>query len=213
MESLRFPTPNSPAAIALNALLDQRASLHARVADAEHAGTFASREQLAASDALAKLEHRRATGENVPDVEVKRAEKAVTVAKARANEPWSERAAGLRSALRDTDQAVQHHVAEHWDALASELAQDANAAARDVDEALRQLDRAYQAREEVAGRFNAFVASVRGGRGEPGLIPESNVERLVQDAAAVLMAGGEVAPVPRRDPRAPRHGQPVEVTA
>jgi hypothetical protein len=206
MESLRFPIPTTPASEELNRLLDQRRDLAGRLSDAEVSSRFASAEQMQASRALQDAERRRATGQDVTADEVRKLEKAVAASKAKAAEPWNERVAGLRAAQRDHDNAIHGFATDHWDDLAGELADEANAAATRIDEALRELDRAYIAREDVARRQDALIAGVIG-RSKQGLVATSKVEALVRDGAAILMDGGERAPVMTRDPRVPLAGQ------
>lgn len=207
MESLRFPASVGPASSELNALLDRRGELASRLADIESSARAAVIEQREASDALAALERRRAPGDDVDD-EAKRAEKNLAAAKEKANEPWAERIAGLRHAVRDHNQAVQQHIAASYPELAAELADEATEAARAVDDAIRELDRCYQAREQVHARFDAMIAAAVG-RSEPGLVPPSRVQALASAGADVLLQGGERPPIARRDPRQPVAGQVV----
>lgn len=74
----------------------------------------------------------------------------------------SARSAGARDATRDAAAAIQHHVAARFDELAAELDDAGQAAARDVDAALRALADAYRARTMVAGRVDALIATATG---------------------------------------------------
>lgn len=50
---------------------------------------------------------------------------------------------------------------------------------------------------------------MRGGQVDPNLIAYTRLEPVVNAAEPLLMQGGEALPVPRRDPREPRHGQAI----
>jgi hypothetical protein len=204
---LTFPAPRCGEARELNALLARRADLANRVREAEHAGTHVSQQRMAASAAVQAVERRRASGESVPDAEVKRATKALEAAKAREAEPWPERVAGMREAMRAMDQDLAAFVVGHFDALADEIAGDGQAATARVDDAARELIAAHAARQAVERRVFALAGVVRNPR--PGDVRRSRADAVAREAGALLQRGGEDAPTLLSDPRQPRSGQAV----
>ena len=201
--ALTFPAPRSPAACELNRLLDDRAEVLATIREAEYAGQVASEAAQVASAQLSALEARRLGGDDV-DAEVKRAEKKLSAARAEAAQPWPERAAGARRALANADAAIGRFVVATYDALAGEVAEDAHAVKDRADALLHDIGAVYAERERVVARSDALIGVVA--RVKPGMTPYSKLEPLVRQAEAVLMAGGEAAPIPNHDPRVPQAG-------
>jgi hypothetical protein len=203
LAGLKFPAPRCGEARELNDLLARRADLANRVREAEHAGTHVSAERMAASAAVQAVERRRASGESVPDAELKRATKALEAAKAREAEPWRERVAGMREAMRAMDHDIAAFVVQHFDALADEIAGDGQAATARVDDAARELIAAHAARQGVEQRVFALAGVVRNPR--PGDVTRTRAEAVAREAGALLQRGGEDAPTLLADPRQPRH--------
>jgi hypothetical protein len=203
--AMLFENPNSPAAAGLNALVGDYQRVAGELRDAEHAATFASREQQQASESLADLERRRARGEPVSDAERKRAEKALADARARAAEPWAERRRGLASAVRDMEGQLQRYVSEHWDELAGELAERAEEVKVRVDSALQSVLDVYAERQRVAQHATVLLGQVQQPR--PNSVPYTKLQGVAREIGAVLLAGGEVAPVATR--RVPENAEQV----
>ena len=209
MARLKFDAPRSDEARTLNALVGRRAELAATAREAENAPRVAAEEAQRASAELAALERRRLNGQgDATDAERTKLEKALVRARAAEAQPWGERVAGARAALRDADVEIQAHVAANYDTLAGEIADDAAAVKARADDLLRELGPAMREREEIVARFAAVIACVVD-RTEPNLIVYTRLEPVVQAADSVLLSGGEALPVPRRDPREPRHGQAI----
>jgi hypothetical protein len=201
---LRIAAPRSGAAHELTRLVERRAALAEQARDIDRRLTFASDDVGRASATLEAVERRRFGGEDV-SAEARKAETALAKARAEAVEPWAQRGAGARAALKDADAEIRRFVGENYDSLAGEVEQDARDAAERVDAALGELVAAYREREAIVGRFNVLIGAV--GRVEPGMVPFSRCEPVVRAAERVLEAGGEVPPIPKRDPRGPIHGE------
>jgi len=198
-QALRFAAPRSDEAHALNDLLADRDRPAATARDAENAPRLAAEEAQRASNELAALERRALGGEAVTDANRTKVEKRLAAAKAKANEPHAERAQGARAALLDIDGQIAAYVTEHHDALNGELADDAQAAASRVNDALQEIIDAHAAREAIAARVNALASVIR--RVQPGEVAWSKVEGVAREAEAVLLADGEAVPVMRAAPR------------
>jgi hypothetical protein len=67
-----------------------------------------------------------------------------------------------------------------------------------ADAVLEAVGDVHRAREGVSGRAAALASIV--GRNRPGLITESKLSKLARDADALLLAGGEIPPIPRHEP-------------
>ncbi len=206
---LTFQAPRSDEARTLNQLVARRAELAATAREADNAPRVAAEEVQRASAALAALERRRLNGQgDATDAERTKLEKALVRARAAQDQPWGERVAGARAAVRDMEAEIQAHVAANYDALSAEIADDAEAVKQRADDLLRELGPALREREEIVGRFAALIGCVVD-RTEPNLIAYTRLEPVVNAADSVLLQGGEATPVPRRDPREPRHGQAI----
>ena len=187
----------SPATVEFLALRARHAELVRAVRAVEQARDDAGHEASRLSDELAALERQRGGGENVAG-KVSKAEAALVKARAASAEPWSERVRGAESAATDAAGAVQRFATANYAALMGELDEDAAAAAERCNAVLEAVQDAHYERERVSGRVAALAALA--GLNRPNLVPESKLTRLARDAEAVLMAGGEVAPVARREP-------------
>jgi hypothetical protein len=194
--SLRFTAPATPASVALNSLLDEHERVVGALRDAERARDFASTEGERAGEALVELERRAARGEDISAAARAKAETALRQAQARASEPWEQRTRGLRSAARDATATIVAHVARHWPELADELNSDADASKARVDDALEEVIAAHRDRQHVDRRAGALLALVQAPK--PGQVAASRVEPAVRACEAVLLAGGEAAPVAQR---------------
>jgi hypothetical protein len=154
----------------------------------------------AAEAAAALVEHERRGGRAA---ERQQLEQALAEAKAKAAEPWHERAEGARQAVRDADQELRRYQAEHLDELVEVLQEDGRIAAADLTTHAEGVVTAFARREEIARQISALAGSI--GRVFPGDVSGTNAQRLVDAARELIAAGGEVAPELRRDPRQPRH--------
>jgi hypothetical protein len=186
-----LPEPRSGPAAELRDLFEQRAALAKTVADASAAATYKSGELQRAEQALVQAERARLNGSGSTDA-VAKAEKTLVRARAEAAQPWAARAAAAREALRDLDGRIARHAAENYGELRDEVDDDARAAADAIDGTLRDLQRAYAFREEVAGRATRLWGLVAHPR--PNLTPETRIARLATEAETVLEQGGEPPP-------------------
>lgn len=84
--------------------------------------------------------------------------KALSVAKAKADQPWPERVEGAKAAVRDADQAKRAHIAANLAELVEALEQDGEAAAQRVDAAAASLVSAYLEREQIAQSLGALLS-------------------------------------------------------
>jgi len=153
----------------------------------------ATAEVVRLSEELADLERRAARGEQVSAKARTEAEQALTRARVRHGEPWAERLAGVQAAIRDADREMRVFVSEHLDALAAELAEDAEAAAETVNRACHSLGLAYSERMRVEQQTLALAAIV--GITSPGAVARTKAEAAVAAANTLLQGGGEAAPI------------------
>jgi hypothetical protein len=108
------------AAEELAELTQRRASAQARVDQLERQQRAATEAAAKASATLADLERRALGGEKVSAATRRQAEDALTRARAEAGEPWAERIAGSRAAIRDAQTEVQKFTAAHLDELVAD---------------------------------------------------------------------------------------------
>lgn len=193
-----FEAARTPAAQEFERLDAHAADLAARVREIEQARDGAAREAARLSDELAGLERQRASGDDLTSATVAKAEKALTAARLEAGAPWPERIKGAQAAARAARSAAQTFAASNYHLLTDELREDAMAAKQRCDAVLEAVADAYAERARVSQRATALAALV--GLREPMLVPESRLGRIVREAEAVMMSGGEVAPLPRREP-------------
>jgi hypothetical protein len=172
-------------------LLERRRELAQLVADGERARTFASSDVERARQELSEAERARLNGGDPGGVT--RAERALDQAKTAAQAPTAERLAGARAARRDVDGEIGRHVAANYPALSAEINEDARAAADGIDAALRTLLDAAAYRAEVDQRAISLWRWV--GDPRPNLTPATLSGPATSAAEALLMAGGEPAPV------------------
>lgn len=161
----------------------------------------------AAANALADLERRALGGEDVSATKRRTSEQELSRARARAAEPWAERAAGANAAVADVDQAIARLVTQRFDDLADGLRAQGDEAAQAVDDAAGALIAAYERREAIASRMNALSSMIRPTR--PGDVSASRADALAREAGRLLDGGGE-RPPDMRDPRQPRHSAAAE---
>lgn len=201
MESLDIPdAPSSPAWTELSKLMDRRAALAARIDDLDAV-------QREANDQAARAAAAVSEAERAGEPDTKRLDSALSKARARANEPWAERRAGARQALADHDNAIIGvFVRERFDDLHAGLAEQGEAAAPAVNAAAGELVSAHARWQEISSRMVSLSSAL--GPMRPGDYSRSLSERAAGEAGRLLDEGGEEAPT-CRDPRAPRHGQPV----
>jgi hypothetical protein len=213
-DQLRTPSPQTDESAALNDLLDERQRLTETVRQAENRLRFASADRQQAAEVVTDLERRSLGGDQVSASERKAAERALAQAQAAESEPWRERAEGARRALSALDRRIATNVGNSFDALRTELEDEARESAARIDRALEEVIASYEARERVAGRLIALCSVV--GRSHPGDVEFSRAEAVVREAGRLLGGGGEAAPILRRDPRQPRSaaipGEPDERT-
>jgi hypothetical protein len=203
-------TARSEAGRELVELATARAELDDRLDALSDQQRQASEEVVHAGAALAHLERRAASGEDVSAAQRQKAEAALTKARVAAAEPWAERRSGLSAAVRDADAAIARFVRERWEALIGELHEDAEAAASEVDRACERLLEAFDRRMEVERRVVSLASWVRPVR--PGDVGRTKAEAAVGEARRLLRAGGEGAPLLAVDPRHPRHAVPIPET-
>jgi hypothetical protein len=199
--------PRGEAAHELATLVARRHELDAREGELDQQQRAATAEVELMRTKLADLERADAAGEQVSSQARAKAERALTEARARAGGPWAEKRAGIHAAMREADQAVTSHVAENLDELLGELAEDAQAAAAETNRACARLIDAYAERARVEQRVTSLCAIIRHPR--PGDIVYTRAAAVAREAERLLAEGGEAAPLPRVDPREPRHGEMI----
>lgn len=187
----------SPATEEFNRLVDRHRELVRVVRETEKAQNTAAREANRLLLELEALERQRSAGHDVA-AKVKSAEKALTVARVVAAEPWAERVRGATAGVRDAAGTVGRFAAANYHALAAELREDAEDSKTRCDAVLDAIADAHREREDISQRFTTLAALV--GLREPQLVFGSRLEPVVRAAESVLMAGGERAPIARRDP-------------
>jgi hypothetical protein len=179
--------------------LDQLAELRARrdelgkvIRDCETSSRFASGDVERARETLVRAERERLAGGSAEAVV--RAERALTKARQAANQPWPEKIAGTRAALRDAEVRLARFASENYAPLRDAFNEEAVAAAARVDAALTELVEAHRERELLAGRAAEVFMLV--GRVTPSTIPRTrtDIEKLARQAEAAIMAGTETAP-------------------
>ena len=201
-------TPRSEAHTELAALQAQGNALRDRVDDTDREREATERAE-AASAALAQLERRALAGDELGG-QRKKLEAELAKAKAARDEPWAERRAGGKQAVRDNEQQMRIFVGQNFAALYDELAEDAEAAATRVDHACYELLAAYHERQIIDGRVTMLAAMVR--VPEVGAVARTQAEAVAAAATALLQAGGEQAPLLRDDPRQPQQDEPPAET-
>jgi hypothetical protein len=201
---VRFEDPRGAESAELSRLIDERLALDDRLDAIGEQQRSAAQNVQRLSDSLAELERRAAGGDKVTDSERTKLEHELAAARAKAHEPWAERAAGVQSAARDGDQQISLFIEENLDQLLGELSEDAEAAANAVDTAAHRLVAAFHERMLVESRVTALCALIRTPR--PGDVVPTRAEQAVREATRLLQTGGENAPLLHADPRQPRHG-------
>jgi chromosome segregation ATPase len=171
----------------LRELQEQRDAAGARVGQLEDEHRRAVAAQQEASAALAEAER-----VGVSATKRHALEQALAEAKARADEPWSERLEGARGAVRDADHALRDHVAAHLDELVTALEREGEAAAQAVDEAAANLFTAQLERDRIAAALGSLITRVS--RPGPMDVSRSRADELARSAAAFAAAGGEDPP-------------------
>jgi small-conductance mechanosensitive channel len=192
---VRFADPRSAQARELNLLVSEQDALARRRDELDNERRAAWERAQELSGELATLEHRAARGEKVPAAERSKLEAALAAAKAKTEEPWTERVAGVEAAVREQDGALRRYVADNLGPLFTELAEEAEAAASAVDAACRDLVSAYMRRMDVEAQTTALSALVRIPR--PGDISRTHAEQVVMEANRLLESGGEQPPLLR----------------
>lgn len=195
--------PRSEVSTELAALVAQRDALRDRVEAIDSEQREANERAANTSVALAELERRALAGHDVGG-QRKKLEAELAKARAAAAEPWAERRAGGQQAVRDHEQQVRIFVGQHFAALYDDLAE---AAATRVDHACNELLAAYHERQVIDGRVTTLAAMVRAP--QLGDVARTRAEAVAAAASALLMAGGEQAPLLRNDPRQPQHDEPA----
>jgi hypothetical protein len=198
-------TPRSEAGVELAALLDRGRALRERVDAIDREQREATERAATASAALAQLERRALTGEDVGG-QRKKLEAELAKAQAAASEPWSERHSGGQAAVRDHEQQVVLYVGQHFAELYGELAEDAESAATRIDSACHELIAAFHERMIVEGRLLTLAAMVRAP--QLGDVARTRAEAVAAAASTLLQVGGEQAPLLRNDPRQPESVEP-----
>jgi hypothetical protein len=192
---LAFPNPRGPEAIELNQLLSRCTELAAKVNEVERQQRATHTDVAEASNDLQQLERRSLGGEKVSDAQRRRTEEALAKARSVEQEPWVERVGAAGFAVQDAERGVRGHVAENFDKLLAELAEDAQTAASAVDETASAFLAAVGERRRVEQATAQLASLVRPMR-------PSDIARARSDAAALevgrfVEGGPEVAPVLR----------------
>jgi chromosome segregation ATPase len=200
-------SPQGEAAKELAALVQRGDELRDRVGAVDQEERAAHDELRRVGAALADLERRAASGEEIADKTREAAEKELARARATAASPWAERRAGVQAAARDQEHAIDLFIAQHFDELRVEVEEDGEAAAKAFDRGCRDIEAAYLERARVEQALTSLVARIRPTR--PGDIAHSRAEGVRREVAALLLAGGEQPPKLRVDPRQPRHGEAI----
>jgi chromosome segregation ATPase len=191
--------PRGEAAQGLSALVARRHELDKRLDAIDAEQREASENVVRLSTELADLERRAATGERVGVKARTDAEQALTKARLRHGEPWAERRAGVHAAIRDADRDVRVYVTDHLAELLGELHEDGEAAAEDVNRACHALGEAYLRRMEIERQVIALAGVAAITRPD---VARTRAEPVINEARALLQAGGEAAPILIVDPRA-----------
>jgi hypothetical protein len=203
-----FPQPRSLASEEYERLAAIAGDLRRRVGELEHARDGAARAVRARSDELAALERRRAAGEDVSADAVRKAERALSAARAKASEPWPQRLDGTRAALRAADGVVQEFARRRYPELAAEIAADAREAARAVDDAMREVLHA-RGEHTAVGERAARLIVVAGARDKYGTVGRSTTDEVVAAIDRVMLQhGGEAVPA-GPDSITPPHAEEV----
>jgi hypothetical protein len=166
----------------------------------ERENMFVSRARVDAEAALVEAERRRHRGDATA-ADVAKAEKALRDLKMKAAQPWREKFAGIRAAVRDLDHEIAADVGQHYEELSAELGEDAQRAVAAMNDALAAVERAYVEREAVSGRVCALAGVIR--RPRPNEIKPSRCDAAARECQRVLEQGGEVAPLPPEPVREP----------
>jgi hypothetical protein len=123
----------------------------------------------------------------------RKAEERLDQAEQAAGERWPERRAGAERAAADAHQAVQRHVAEHFDAIVGELEQTGRAAAEHVDATAQAFLDACDRRAEAERNLIETVALVRHPM-KPNDVSRSRTEAATRAVGDLIESGGERAP-------------------
>lgn len=186
--------PRGPAMIELVRLAEDEQRLRARVDEIGRAARDATAELAAAREALAELERRAAT-EQVTAQPWRKAEERLARAEQAASAPWPQRRAGAERAAQDGRQLIQRHIAEHFNAIVSELEENGAAAAEQVDHAAEAFLAATYRRAEADRNLTAVVALTR--RMTPNDVTRARSDEAVRAVSAFIERGGEVGPALR----------------
>jgi hypothetical protein len=171
----------------LEALYERRSSAAGRLAEIEQSRRDATRQVADASAALAQIERE---GASAP--KRRQAEEMLAGAKAKADQPWSERIAGAQAATRDADRLLRDHVAANLGELVTALESEGEAAAHAVDEAAANLVTAQLERDRIAAAIGQLITMVS--RPGPADVSRSRADQLARDAATLAAGGGEDPP-------------------
>jgi hypothetical protein len=193
--TIGFPAPRGTEATELNRLLSRRTELVAKVDELERRQRSSHQDAAEASRSLEQLERRAFAGAKVTDAQRKGAEDALAKAQRVEREPWGERARAAQQAVRDLDQVVRAHVAEHIEALLAELTEDAERAAAGVNESANDFLAAVEQRRATEQRTAGLWSLVR--RVEPNSFPASRSDEAAVQVRRLVDTGGETAPVLR----------------
>jgi chromosome segregation ATPase len=186
-----FSTPKGHAAQKLAELQNRHAAIERRITELRtyqaEAETEVKRLQEKLVDALEEdgeaVDGSVQSGSNSQKVHSQLAR-----ARARADEPWSEK---LQAAQRSRDKAqaeIEQHVRDNFDALAEELTPEALKARDRVLAALSDLDNAASEWHAVEHKFTALLTAIPGTNGQD--IPQLSLD------TRKLRSGPIVAPIP-----------------
>jgi hypothetical protein len=150
------------------------------------------------SGELRQMERRAAGGEEVTAKEREAVEAALRAARARVDENWSARRAGLEDALRDREQEARGYAREAFRELLDEHEAGCGAAAARVDELVRELLDAIGAYGRRERALHELVVVARG-RTAYGDFTFSNLDAVNQACKVLVSQGGTSAPRLLRD--------------
>jgi hypothetical protein len=172
---------------ALAKLHEARGRAAARVDGLETDWRAAVAAAQAASAALAQAERT-----DISAAQRNRLEEELAAAIARQAEPWEERVAGARAALRDADSAVREHITRHLPALVADEEAAGQEIAQKINELVAALVAAFSEREQVEAMLGQLLVRAAG-RVSPGDVTYSRAADVAVACRALLDSGGETA--------------------
>ena len=146
---------------------------------------------------------RRSPGRRSVPTARPQAEQSLAEAKARVEEPWSERRDAAVAHRRAVDAEYATFVSDHLDELVTQEEADGQTAADRINELAAATVATFSELRACADRIAALAVVC--GPVRPGDVSFSRAEQFVHAASDLLIAGGEQGPKLRHDPRRPHH--------